>query len=213
MRKALFFVRLLNNPRDAASTFNAVTRGNLPVGAFSRGVARVAALGQTGKASPALPASIFYPGRQTITEALDFDMRKACPKSYRLAHGSAAHDRKRSPLPYPARCPRSGCGHNKNPPSRTHGLGGFVITSGSHRVPTLYRETTLADSFPVVIRFGDRARFFRWLGLIAWPLPSSLSLRESAAVFPRCYLASDHRLMTASVIVRVGCPVRPARLS
>src|SRR2546429_6331206 len=92
-------------------------------------------------------------------------------------------------------------------------MRGFVITSGGHRHPCLYRELILAASFPAVIRFGDRARFFRWLVLIAWPLPSSLSLRESVAVFPRCYLAFDHRLMTASVIVRIGCPVRPARLS
>ena len=101
----------------------------------------------------------------------------------------------------------------KPPPGRSVQHGGFVITSGGHRHPCLYRELTLAGFIPAVIRLGDRARFSRWLVLIAWPLPSSLSLRESAAVFPRCYLASDHRLTTDSVIVRIGCPVRPVRLS
>ena len=44
---------------------------------------------------------------------------------------------------------------------------GFVITSGGHRHPCLYRAITLADFIPAVIRFGDRAWFSRWLVLIA----------------------------------------------
>jgi hypothetical protein len=48
----------------------------------------------------------------------------------------------------------------------------FVITSGGHWVPTLYREITLADFIPAVILpakagIGDRAWFSRWLVLIA----------------------------------------------
>jgi hypothetical protein len=41
--------------RDAASTFNAVTRGNLPVSAFSWG-GRCKKAGQIGKASPCPPS-------------------------------------------------------------------------------------------------------------------------------------------------------------
>ena len=89
-----------------------------------------------------------------LAEALGFTMRKACSKSRRLAHGSAAPDGERSPCPSPARCPRSGSGLRKNPPYPTHGHGGFVIASGGHRHPCLYHAITLAGFVSAVRPVG-----------------------------------------------------------
>jgi hypothetical protein len=76
-------------------------------------------------------------------------MRNACPKSRWLVHGSAVTDRERSPCPI-RRGARVAATALRNPPSRTHGMRSFIITSGSHRHPCLYCAATLASFISAV---------------------------------------------------------------